>query len=111
MKVYKTNYDSFLKSTFSGFSQTFIGPWRKRSLGLISVLLGYVLTSTIAPYYLEEYRQRIIVVAILCILLEIAIRYRKNLIKAKLFPLLLIVDNFRIGITYAIILEAFKLGS
>ena len=69
------------------------------------------MASTISAYYLEEFRQRVLVVALLCFLLEIAIRYRGNLITVSQFPLLLIIDNFRIGITYAIVLEAFKLGS
>ena len=111
MKVYKTNYDSFMKSLFKGFNNSLIGPWRSRSLGLMSVLIGFYLASTISAYYLEEFRQRVLVVGLLCFLLEIAIRYRRNLIRLNQFPLLLIVDNFRIGITYAIVLEAFKLGS
>ena len=111
MKVYKTNYDSFIKSLFKGLSNSIIGPWRSRSVGLLSVLIGYYVASTITAYYLEELRQRVLVVGLLCVLLEIAIRYRRNLIRLNQFPLLLIVDNFRIGITYAIVLEAFKLGS
>ena len=111
MKVYKTNYDSFINSLFKGLTQSFLGPWRSRSLGLISVLIGYYLASTISSYYLQEFRHRALVVGLLCLLLEIAIRYRKNLIRISQFPLLLVVDNFRIGITYAIVLEAFKLGS
>ena len=111
MKVYKTNYDLFTKSLFAGFKQAFIGPWRSRSLGLLSILIGFYLASTITAYYLQEYGQRIIVVSLLCIFLEMAIRYRKNLVKANKLSILLIVDNLRIGITYAIVLEAFKLGS
>ena len=89
MKVYKTNYDLFVKSLFKGFSNALIGPWRSRSLGLISVLIGFYLASTISAYYLEEFRQRVLVVGLLCFLLEIAIRYRRNLIKVTQFPLLL----------------------
>ena len=111
MKVYKTNYDSFIKSLFKGLNNSLVGPWRSRSVGLLSVLIGYYLASTITAYYLEEFGQRVLVVGLLCFLLEIAIRYRRNLIRLNQFPLLLIVDNFRIGITYAIVLEAFKLGS
>ena len=111
MKVYKTNYDLFVKSLFKGVNNSLIGPWRRRSLGLMSVLIGFYLASTISAYYLEEFRQRVVVVVLLCLILEIAIRYRRNLIMVSQFPLLLIVDNFRIGITYAIVLEAFKLGS
>jgi len=111
MKVYKTNYDSFVKSLFKGLNNSLTGPWRTRSLGLLSGLIGYYLASTITAYYLTEFRQRVLVVGLLCLLLEISIRYRRNLIRLNQYPLLLIIDNLRIGITYAIVLEAFKLGS
>jgi len=111
MKVYKTNYDSFVKSLFKAINNSLNGPWRTRSLGLLSVLIGYYLASTITAYYLVEFRQRVLVVGLLCLLLEIAIRCRRNLIRLNQYPLLLIIDNLRIGITYSIVLEAFKLGS
>ncbi len=111
MKLFRTNFESLLKSVISGFIQSFIGPWKTRSIGLLSVLIGFYAASTISAYYLQEFSQRVIVVAVLCILIEIAIRYRRSLLKAKKSILLLIIDNMRIGITYAIVLEAFKLGS
>ncbi len=111
MKIYKTNFDYLIKSVFKGFSQSFIGPWRNRSLGLMSVLFGFYFASTISAYYLQEYNQRVVVVAFLCIFLEFSIRYRRNLLNTKQNIVLLLIDNLRIGITYAIVLEAFKLGS
>ena len=54
MKVYKTNYDSFVKSFFKGLNNSLIGPWSSRSVGLLSVLIGFYLASTITAYYLEE---------------------------------------------------------
>ncbi len=111
MKVYKTNFDDFIKSIFTDFSKSFLGPWRSRSLGLLSILIGFYLASTIAAFYLQKYNQRIIVVVVLCIFLELGIRYRNDLMKRKKNSLLHVIDNLRIGITYAIVLEAFKLGS
>ena len=65
LKIYKTNFDYLIKSVFKGFTQSFIGPWSNRSLGLMSVLFGFYFASTITAYYLEEYHQRVVVVAFL----------------------------------------------
>ncbi len=111
MKLYNTNFEMLIKSIFSGFNQSFLGPWKTRSLGLISVLIGFYLASTVSAYYLQQFNQRVIVVAFLCLFLEFSVRYRRSLLGANKHTLLLTIDNFRIGITYAIVIEAFKLGS
>jgi len=111
MRIQKTNYNSFLKNTFSAFSTSFIGPWRYRSIGILSLLVGYYLASTISAYFLVENTQRVIVAFLSFLLLEIAVRIRGILYKNKKVYTMLIIDNLRIGIFYAIVLEAFKLGS
>ena len=111
MRIQKTSYNNLLKNIFSAFSESFIGPWRYRSIGILSLLVGYYLASTISAYFLEENEQRVIVVLFLFLLLELAVRLREILYKNKRLYVMLIVDNLRIGTFYAITLEAFKLGS
>ncbi len=111
MKIQRTNYNSFIKRIFSSFTQSFIGSWRSRSIGILSLLIGYYLSSTISAYFLVEMEQRVYVVLILFLLLEIAVRSRKFFYSNAKFYALIIIDNLRIGTFYAIVLEAFKLGS
>ena len=111
MKIQRTNYNSLLKNIFSSSSQSFTGPWRSRSLSLLSLLVGYYLCSVISAYFLVENQQRVIVVLLLFILIEIAVRLRVFLDRNSKKNALLIIDNLRIGSFYAIVLEAFKLGS
>ena len=110
MRIQKTNYHSFIKEIFGSFSQSFLGPWRYRSIGILSLLIGYYLSSTISSYFLVENEHRVFVVLFLFVLIEIAVRSRSFLYNKNLNALL-VIDNLRIGALYAIILEAFKLGS
>ena len=51
-----------------------------------------------------------VMVPIITLIIELIIRLRPPN-RSKTFNLWLIIDKLRIGATYAIILEAFKLGS
>ncbi len=111
MKIQRTNYNSFLSFITAFIKEAFIGPWKIRSLGLISLLIGYSLASAIPNLFLVVYPQRVVVVFVLIIMLELAVRIRKFLYSSNNNIILIIIDNLRIGISYAIVLEAFKLGS
>ena len=111
MKVYKTNYESFVKSLFKGLNQSLIGPWKRRSLGLLSLLIGYYIGGNLTAYFLESTGQRPLVVFLMVLIIEILVRLRSNVTKYP-WPLFwLVIDNLRIGSVYAVVLEAFKLGS
>ena len=56
------------------------------------------------------FRSELIMVPIIIIFLEFIIRIKPSS-KSKLFYLWSVVDKLRIGAFYAVILEAFKLGS
>ena len=111
MKIYKTKFNSFQNYLTSFISQIFVGPWKVRSLSLFSLLFGFYLASTFTSYFIDSLNQRLIVAIVLYILIELTIRYRNIFISLRNRLILVIVDNIRIGITYAIVLEAFKLGS
>ena len=111
MKIYSTNYNSFIKYISGFLSNNFLGPWRLRSIGILALLLGFYLASTLTPYLLVVLKHRIFIVLLLLILVELTVRLRSSsLIQTRLF-VIRSLDNFRIGITYAVVLEAFKLGS
>ncbi len=111
MSIQKTNFDKFLIKLGNYFSTSLLGPWRRRSLGLIALLIGFYCGSNLTVYYLEKVGQRPLVVFVMVLILEILVRLRSN-VKSEQWPLSwLAIDNFRIGTIYAVILEAFKLGS
>ena len=111
MKFYRTNYNSFQKSLGTALFRIFIGPWKIRSISLIALLTGFYIVSTFTSYFLDAINQRIIVALAIYIFLELCIRFRNMISYLDNNLLLVTIDNLRIGITYGIVLEAFKLGS
>ena len=84
--------------------------WKLKSINIISVLTGYFLFANFVTKFISEGRNELIMVPIIIIIIELIIRIRPSP-SSVLFNLWSIVDKVRIGATYAIILEAFKLGS
>ena len=84
--------------------------WRSKSIGLISVLIGYFLFANFATKFISEGRNELIMVPIIMVFIEIIIRIKPTS-SSKFYGLWSIVDKLRVGAIYAVILEAFKLGS
>ena len=84
--------------------------WRSKSIGLISVLTGYFLFANFFTKFISEGKNELVMVPIIILFIEIIIRIKPSSI-SKLYYLWSVVDKLRIGAIYAIILEAFKLGS
>jgi len=84
--------------------------WRAKSIGLISVLAGYFLFANFLTKFISEGKNELIMVPIIILFIEIIVRTKPNS-SSKFYDLWLVVDKLRIGSIYAIILEAFKLGS
>ena len=98
--------DKFSKLLFGFLSSS----WKSKSINLISVLTGYFLFANFATKFISEGRNELIMVPVIIIIIEFIIRIKPPS-SSSLFDLWSIVDKFRIGATYAVILEAFKLGS
>ena len=106
----KTNFsrivyqlDNFL---FGFLSDT----WKSKAIALISVLTGYFLFANFVTKFISEGKNELVMVPIIIILIEVIIRIKPSS-KSKFYNLWTIFDRLRIGAIYAIILEAFKLGS
>tara|TARA_S200000501_G_scaffold317882_1_gene311420 strand:- start:21 stop:347 length:327 start_codon:yes stop_codon:yes gene_type:complete len=84
--------------------------WKSKSINIISVLTGYFLFANFVTKFISEGRNELIMVPIIILIIEIIIRFRPSK-SSSLFKLWSIVDKIRIRATYAVILEAFKLGS
>ena len=84
--------------------------WRSKSIGLISVLTGYFLFANFITKFISEGKNELIMVPIIIVFIEIIIRIKPSS-SSKYYDLWTLVDKIRIGAIYAVILEAFKLGS
>jgi len=106
----KTNFSRItyqLNNLFFGFlSDT----WKSKSISLISVLTGYFLFANFLTKFISEGKNELIMVPIIIVFIEIIIRIKPSS-SSRFYYLWSIVDKCRIGAIYAVILEAFKLGS
>jgi len=106
----KTNFSRItyqLNNLFFGFINK---SWRSKSISLISVLIGYFLFANFLTKFISEGKNELIMVPIIIIFIEIIIRIKPSS-SSKIYAIWSVVDKLRIGAIYAIILEAFKLGS
>ena len=106
----KTNFlriSSQLNNLLFGFLSD---SWRSKSIGLISVLTGYFLFANFLTKFISEGKNELIMVPIIIVFIEIIIRIKPPS-SSRFYDLWLVIDKLRIGAIYAVILEAFKLGS
>tara|TARA_Y100001968_G_scaffold317872_1_gene347401 strand:+ start:1104 stop:1439 length:336 start_codon:yes stop_codon:yes gene_type:complete len=111
MRIQNTSYSRLVKSISDFLTTSLIGPWKQRSTGLLSILLGFYIGSNLTVYFFERTGNRLLIVLLMVFLVESLIRLRTNISLKKAKIIILILDNLRIGSVYAVVLEAFKLGS
>lgn len=78
------------------------GPWWRRSFSLLSLLFGFFLGSSLTVHLAESVTYRTFSGLYCLIACEFLVLMR---------PKWKGLDNFRLGFVYAIVLEAFKVGS
>ena len=106
----KTNFSNInyqLNNLLFGFLSN---TWRSKSISLISVLSGYFLFANFLTKFISEGKNELIMVPIIIVIIEFIIRIKPSS-KSKFYDIWTAVDKLRIGAIYALILEAFKLGS
>ena len=106
----KTNFSRItyqLNNLFFGFLSD---SWRSKSIRLISVLTGYFLFANFLTKFISEGKNELIMVPIIIVFIEIIIRIKPSS-SSRFYDAWSVFDKIRIGAIYAIILEAFKLGS
>jgi hypothetical protein len=112
----RTRLNTLVISAGEQLELLFINPWRRIALSLISILLGFFMGSAIATTAGQDASWDIIGAAIILVGVELisrlTYRYRLQSATKVPFPLWLNTLNlFKIGVTYCLFLEAFKLGS
>ena len=87
--------------------------WRHASLALLSLLVGYFLSQNLIALLLVRVPGgRPAVVLTLVLSMELLVRLRPRAQRAEEPPLVwVMLDNLRLGVPSAAVLEAFKLGT
>ena len=84
--------------------------WKDKAINLLSILFGYFLFANFITKFISEGKNELLMIPIIIFLFEIIIRM-KPLTNSNTYLLWMLLDRIRIGAVYALILEAFKLGS
>ena len=106
----RTNFSTItyqLNNLLFGFLSS---SWKSKSINIISVLTGYFLFANFITKFISEGKNELIMVPIIIVFIEIIIRIKPSS-SSRFYDLWSVVDKLRIGAIYAVILEAFKLGS
>ena len=106
-----TKYRKLLDSILLILNSFISDSWSKRSILLLSLLSGFYLTNSLISYLLDKSVNTIFLAILLLFLMEVSIRSLLFSSLSKISIIIISINNFRIGSTYALILEAFKLGS
>ena len=85
--------------------------WSKRSILLLSLLFGFYFTNSFLSFLLDKSVNTIFLAILILLIMELSIRSSLISNNSKFYIILISINYFRIGSTYALILEAFKLGS
>ena len=104
----KTKFREFIDSLIFIINPIISDTWSKRSLLLISLLFGFYFTNSFLSFLLDKSVNTIFLAIIILLIMELVIR---SYLIPKLTIPVMIINNIRIGSTYALILEAYKLGS
>ena len=104
----KTKFREFIDSLIFIINPIISDSWGKRSLLLLSLLFGFYFTNSLLSFLLDKSVNTIFLAIIILLIMELVIR---SYLIPKLTIPVMIINNIRIGSTYALILEAYKLGS
>lgn len=87
------------------------GSWRRRSLVLLALLVGFYGAQNLTALWLERIGLRPVVALVVLLLVELVVRLSTRLVAERPALVWLLLDNLRLGLVYGLVLEAFKLGS
>ena len=104
----KTKFTKLIDTLVKTINPFISDSWGKRSILLLSLLFGFYFTNSLLSFLLDKPVNTIFLAIIIVLIMELSIR--SSLI-SRFSIVIVSINNFRIGSTYALILEAFKLGS
>ncbi len=107
----KTKFSKFVDLFFETINPIISASWSKRSILLLSLLAGFYFTNSFISFLLDKAVNTIFIAILILIIMELAIRSYLIFYHSKFSIIKMAINNLRVGSTYALILEAFKLGS
>lgn len=107
-----TRLNSLVAAVTGQLRALFLNPWRRLSLLVISLLFGFFLGNAVATTAGQSADWDVVGAGILVALTEVVDRiyYRRNRLSGRSLWLEAL-KALKIGLTYSLFLEAFKLGS
>ena len=112
LPIQSTRFQRFSERLTAVVLGNWRGNWRHRSAVLLALLVGFYAGSNLTAYLLIILPGgRPALVLALVVLLELIVRLRGRLVSQTPGLAWVITDNLRLGLVYAVVLEAFKLGS
>jgi hypothetical protein len=106
-----TRVDRLLRQLLEWLFGGIRGSWRRRSLAVLALLMGFYLGQNLTSLWLSQIGQRPVAVLAIVLVIELLVRLRSRWVSGVVPLPWLVVDNVRMGAVYAVVLEAFKLGS
>ncbi|MBD2080552.1 DUF565 domain-containing protein [Leptolyngbya sp. FACHB-17] len=107
-----TRLSTIVNTTAAQLNQVFRNPWRRTSLLIIGLLLGFFLGSAISTSAGQKAELDIVEAFFLLLLTEAVSRFTYSGNARLRRSLLIEVANaLKLGLIYSLFLEAFKLGS
>tara|TARA_B100000945_G_scaffold161007_1_gene129262 strand:- start:311 stop:640 length:330 start_codon:yes stop_codon:yes gene_type:complete len=107
----KTKFRKFVDSLVSNINPIISESWKQKSILLLSLLSGFYFTNSLLSFLLDKSVNKILLAVLILLIMELFIRLSLISNFSKFSIIIRSLNNFRIGSTYALILEAYKLGS
>lgn len=112
LPLQQTRYNAVQDSLTGLLRSGFGGSWRRFSLQLLALLVGYYLGANVTSFVLVRIPGgRPSAVLAMVLLVEVLIRARSRAVRERVPLGWALCDNLRIGAVYAVVLEAFKVGT
>ncbi|MBE9005247.1 DUF565 domain-containing protein [Fortiea sp. LEGE XX443] len=107
-----TRINNLLDAIASSLGKLFLNPWRRLSLLIISFLFGFFLGTAISTIAGQSSELDIVVAGFLVLLTEVTSRlFYSQSFFAKRALWVESLNLLKVGFTYSLFVEAFKLGS
>ena len=109
-KPQKTKFQLLVIDNFDSLSKWAVNPWRKYSLALTVVLIGYFFGSSLGMISAVVELFDPVGASLSVFFIEILIQFRRRLrLDRKKLLLLLLIDSLRLGLFYGFFTESLKL--
>lgn len=112
LPVQRTRFQALLSRFGDSLLRQLRRSWRAGSLSLLALLGGYYLGQNLSTLLLLSVPiGRPLLVLLLVLVIEVMVRLRSRLVGPEPSLGWVIADNIRVGATFAVVFEAFKLGT